>query len=211
MVVIHTVEDDVEDISQEVPHHVERGVGDYELFHDMEDLRLAPRQNVHGHIDIESLGVGGHRVVSGDLLAYTGDEHPRPGESDGGEGVAGGPAAVRHRGERQPVSLTRHPHGRLAAHVQEAKQHLAHLQVRLPEDKSPANQVYRGSAERSVGRERAGGDEDQVHQRPGGQAAQLAPQRQQGRVLVAWRMEQYQNWHQWQYGEITWGFLLKIK
>ena len=140
---------------------------------------------MHGHVNVECLGVGGHRVVSSDLLAHAGNEHPGPGQRDGGQGVAGGPAAVSHRGEREPVLLTRHPHRGLTAHVQETQQHLAHLEVRLPEDEASADQIYRCPAERSVRGERVGGDEDQIHEGPGGQAGQVATKGYKGGISTA--------------------------
>lgn len=121
MVVVHTVEDDVHHVRQQVPHHGERGVGGDQLLHHVEDLRLAAGQHVHLHVDVQGLGVAGHRVVSRDLLGHAGDEHARPRTCHTRQRVSRRPTAVRHGGEREAILLTGNPHGGLAAHVQEAK------------------------------------------------------------------------------------------
>ena len=173
---VDTVEDDVHHVRQQVPHDGQGCVRGNELLHYVENLGLAAGQNVHLEVDVECLGVGGHGVVSGDLLGHAGDEDPGPGGGDGGQGVPGGPAAVRHRSEGQSVLLTGHPESGLATHVQEAEEDLGDLQVRLPEDKPPTDEVYRCPAERSVGTGSVGRDQHQVHQGLGRQAGQVTGQ-----------------------------------
>ena len=83
MIVVDTVEDDVNNVGQQVPHDGEGGVGGDELLHYVEDLGLAAGEDVHLKVDVEGLRVGGHGVVSGDLLGDAGDEDPGPGGGDG--------------------------------------------------------------------------------------------------------------------------------
>ena len=97
--------------------------------------------------------------------------------------MPGSPTAVRHGGERQPVLLTGNPQGGLAAHVQQAQQHLGDLQVRLPQEEAPTYQIYGGPAERSVRAGGVGRDQDQVHQRLRCQPRQVAGQRNLARLL----------------------------
>ena len=189
MIVVHTVEDDVQHIGQQISHHGERGVRGDQLLHHVQDLGLAAGQHVQRHVDVQRLRVGRHRVVSRDLLAHARDEHAGPSTRDAGERVARGAAAVRHGGEGEAVGLAGHPHGGLAAHVQEAEQHLGHLEVRLPQHEAAPDEIDGGAAERRVRAGGVGGDQHQVHQRPGGQPGEVTAQRDHAGVLVTCAVE----------------------
>ena len=55
MIVVDTVEDDVDNVGKEVPHDGQGGVGGDELLHHVEDLGLAAGEDVHLEVDVKGL------------------------------------------------------------------------------------------------------------------------------------------------------------